>query len=78
MKMAELVDPMPPSDVVVGFNSKTMRTNRTLPKGYPKSMHPVLKRVGGGTIRPSLSSRKCSAKKVILGLSPLGGSIHVT
>lgn len=46
MKMVELVDPVPTSDVVVGFNLKMMRIDLKLPKGDLECMHPVLKCVG--------------------------------
>jgi hypothetical protein len=47
VKMVELANPIPPSDMVVGFNRKAMRTNPELPKGDLKGMHLVPKCVGG-------------------------------
>jgi hypothetical protein len=47
MKMAKLAYPIPSSAVGINFDSKTMRTNLKLLEGDPKSMHLVLKCVGG-------------------------------
>lgn len=47
MKMAELVNHVCLGDVVVDFNTKTMRTNPKLPKEDPKSMHPMSNCEGG-------------------------------
>lgn len=47
MKMSESTDLPPSSDVVVGCDSKMMKTNTKLSEGNPNNMYPLLKHVGG-------------------------------
>lgn len=67
--MAELVDPAPSSDVVVGFDSKMMRNNLKLCERDLKGMHLVSKCVGGLNCKAISQFQKVLYIEGILGLS---------